>query len=129
MYLSYTLLKAPWGTRQLIIAYLKGGYMTNTSPRITTQGKWSIGFAIVAMVCFIVFFIEIHLLGFKGGDTWTWDWPSMPILFAGVSFISAFVTGIISILKYKEKSTLVIISAIIGGLVMVFLLGEFLVPH
>jgi len=103
--------------------------MTNKSPRITTQGKWSIGFAIVAMVCFIVFFIEIHLLGFKGGDTWTWDWPSMPILFAGVSFISAFVTGIISILKYKEKSTLVIISAIIGGLVMVFLLGEFLVPH
>jgi hypothetical protein len=51
------------------------------------------------------------------------------ILLAGVSFLSALVTGVIGIFKYTDKSILIIISTVSGALVLIFLLGEFLVPH
>ena len=103
--------------------------MKSTSLPTTTLGKCSFGFAIAAFLCFFVFLLEITVFGLKGGDTWTWDWPTMPILIAGVFFVSAFVTGIISILKYKERAVLVVLSTGVGALVLIFLLGEFFFPH
>ena len=44
----------------------------------TTMGKWSIGLVIAAFLCFAVFLVEIAS-GFRGGDTWTWDWPTIPV--------------------------------------------------
>jgi hypothetical protein len=103
--------------------------MKSTSLPTTALGKWSLGFVIAAILCFFIFIIEITALGFRGGDTWTWDWQTMPIIIAGVTFVSAFVTGIISILKYKERAVLAILSTGFGLLVLIFLLGEFLSPH
>jgi hypothetical protein len=54
---------------------------------------------------------------------------SVPMLIAGISGISAFFTGIIGILKSKERSVLVFIAVLIGFFILVFILGEFLFPH
>jgi hypothetical protein len=43
--------------------------------------------------------------------------------------VLSFVSGLIAIAKQKERATVVYISTIIGALLLVFLLGEFLFPH
>jgi hypothetical protein len=48
---------------------------------------------------------------------------------AGISAISAFFTGIISIIKRKERSILVFWGTVIRFFVLSFVLGEFLFPH
>ena len=51
------------------------------------------------------------------------------IIPAGICGIAAFFTGIISIIKSKERSVLVFLTTVIGFLVLIFVLGEILVPH
>ena len=43
--------------------------------------------------------------------------------------ISALVTGLISIIKQKERAVLVYISTLVGAALTLFLIGEFLFPH
>jgi len=50
-------------------------------------------------------------------------------LIALAAIIIGGLSSIISIIKYKERSIFSFISAIIGLLGILFLLGEFLVPH
>jgi hypothetical protein len=94
----------------------------------TTLGKWSIGLVIAAILCFAVFLVEIAA-GFRGGDTWTWDWPTIPVLLAGAFVFSSMVTGIIGIVKSKERSVLVILATAVGLFFSLLVLGEFLFPH
>ena len=94
----------------------------------TTLGKWSIGLVIAAILCFAVFVVEIAS-GFRGGDTWTWDWPTIPVLLAGVFVFSGMLTGIIGIVKSRERSVLVILATAIGLFFVLLVLGEFLFPH
>ena len=95
----------------------------------TLLGKWSIWL----IIAFIVFFITFQLLvasGQRGGATFFSNLAlSVPMLIAGFSGISAFFTGIIGIIKSKERSVLVFIATIIGFFILFFVLGEFLVPH
>jgi hypothetical protein len=99
----------------------------------TTLGKWSIGLVIVAICCFVVFIIEVAL-GLRGGDSLDFSDPSqlgpaIPILLAGVFFVSAMVTGLIGIVKNRERSVLVFLAVAIGMFVLLLVLGEFLAPH
>ena len=85
------------------------------------------------IVAFIALFTLFQLLvasGQRGGDTFFSN-PllAVPILIAGICGISAFFTGIIGIIKNKERSALVFISTIIGFFILLFVSGEFLVPH
>jgi hypothetical protein len=50
-------------------------------------------------------------------------------MLVGVSFISAVVTGIIGIVKYKERNFLVFPAAAMSIFALVFILSEFLFPH
>jgi len=43
--------------------------------------------------------------------------------------ISALVTGLISILKKKERALLVYVSTLVGAGLTLFLIAEFLFPH
>ena len=43
--------------------------------------------------------------------------------------VAAFVTGLISIIKGKERSILVFIGTLVGVFALIFVLGEFLFPH
>jgi hypothetical protein len=43
--------------------------------------------------------------------------------------ILAFITGLLAIIRGKEKAILVYVSSLIGALVIVFLIDEVLYPH
>lgn len=95
----------------------------------TRLGKWSVGLIII----FFLFFALFQLLvasGQQGGATFFSN-PvlTIPILLAGTSGVFAFFTGIISILKNKERSVLVFLATAIGLFIMLFWLGEILSPH
>ncbi len=95
----------------------------------TRLGKWSIWL----IVAFILLFMMFQLLvasGQRGGDTFFSNLAlSVPMLIAGICGILAFFTGIIGIIKGKERSVLVFIATVIGFFILFFVLGEFLVPH
>jgi hypothetical protein len=46
-----------------------------------------------------------------------------------VSGISAFITGLMAIIRQKEHASLVYAATMIGALLILFLLGEFIFPH
>ena len=95
----------------------------------TRLGKWSIWL----IIAFIVLFISFQLLlasGQRGGTTFFSNLAlSIPVLMAGICGVSAFFTGIIGIVKSKERSALVFLATIIGFFILFFALGEILVPH
>jgi hypothetical protein len=43
--------------------------------------------------------------------------------------ISAFIIGLLAILKQKENAILVYVSTLIGGLLILYLIGEVAFPH
>lgn len=67
--------------------------------------------------------------GQVGGNTFFDDLSiSIPMTLASLSGIAAFVIGLISIIKAKERSLMVYIAAVIGLLLILFLAGELLGP-
>jgi hypothetical protein len=95
----------------------------------TRLGKWSIWL----IIAFIVLFITFQLLvasGQRGGATFFSN-PTLavPMLISGISGMFAFFTGIIGIIKSKERSVLTFIATIIGLFILFFAVGELLVPH
>lgn len=92
----------------------------------TSLGRWSVGLAAAFILLSILFAVLTGLGGVGPG-------PVAPIVIAtvifGISGIAAFVTGLISIVKSKERSILVFLAAVVGLFCLVFFLGEFLFPH
>jgi hypothetical protein len=43
--------------------------------------------------------------------------------------VSAFITGLLVIIRHKEKSLLVYASTIVGALLVLFLIAEITFPH
>jgi cytochrome bd-type quinol oxidase subunit 2 len=100
----------------------------------TTLGRWSVKLIIV----FFALIILVQIIAAVGRSQGAFDSSSlnvfqllMPIIIipAGVCGVAAFVTGIISIIKSKERSVFVFFSTAIGLFVLLFVLGEFLFPH
>lgn len=54
---------------------------------------------------------------------------ALAMLAAFISGISAFITGLIAILKQKERAPLVYVAVAVGTLLMFFLIGEISSPH
>ena len=100
----------------------------------TYLGKWSVGLAGV----FIALFMLAQIVAAVGRSQGAFEperssfyaflFPAI-IIPVGICGIGAFFTGIISIIKRKERSVLVIITTIIGFIVLDFVLGEFLFPQ
>jgi len=95
----------------------------------TTLGKWSV--ALISV--FIVLLASFQLLvasGQRGGETFfSGLLLTVPILLAGISGISAFVVGLIGVIRSRERSAVVYLAITIGLLVLLFGLGEILFPH
>ena len=99
-------------------------------------GKWSLGLIILMP---ILLFIGTSLIApiynsVPAGSNLLADLVSRPFLtlfmLAGMAAgISSFITGLVTILKKKEKALLVYISTIIGGLVTFFLISLMLFPE
>jgi len=95
----------------------------------TNLGKYSLILIIAFFIFLAIFFLFINL-GEKGGDTYFSNLKlTIPFTIAWISAIASFFTGIISILKDKERAVLVFLSTILGFLILLFILAEFLFPH
>ena len=95
----------------------------------TSWGKWSVGL-IVALILFFVLFVILVASGQRGDEKFFSNLLlTVPMLLAGTCGVAAFVTGLIGIIKSKERSILAYLAIFIGFEIMVFGLGEFLVPH
>ena len=102
----------------------------------TSLGRWSLGLIATMLV---LFFIGSSLASFfyqsvPAGNTIFEDIAMRPVLaismlLAMVSGLSSFITGLIAIVKQKERALLVYVSTAIGALLILFLLGELLFPH
>ncbi|MEE4194873.1 MAG: hypothetical protein V2J07_06720 [Anaerolineae bacterium] len=102
----------------------------------TTLGKWSL---ILIVVMPVLLFVGTSLSGslYEGvpaGDTLPQDILARPLLavsmLAGFGCgIAALVTGLIAILKEKERAGLVFVSTIIGGLTTILIIGQMLFPE
>jgi len=100
----------------------------------TKLGKW----AVRLIAGFFLLFILVQIIAAVGRNQGAFDSDSFnayqilipaTIIPAGICGIAAFFTGIISIIKSKERSVLVFLTTVIGFLVLIFVLGEILVPH
>lgn len=102
----------------------------------TLLGKWSIGLIIAMPILFFIggSFTNTIYESVPSGDSILEDIAIRPALaltmLAGmVAGILAFITGIITVAAKKERSFFVYISTLIGLLLIIFLLGEFISPH
>lgn len=103
---------------------------------ISILGKWSVGLIITMPLLFIIgtSFTNSLYKSVPSGDTILADIAMRPALaltmLAGMaSGISALITGLLAIIRKKEKAVLVFISSLIGALLVLYLVGEVLYPH
>ncbi len=95
----------------------------------TPLGKWSTGL-IIAFIVFIVVFQLLVVSGQRGGKTFSSNLVlTIPILLAGTSGVFAFLTGLIGVIRNRERSILVFLAMLIGLFVLFFCLGEVIFPH
>jgi cytochrome bd-type quinol oxidase subunit 2 len=95
----------------------------------TSLGKWSVRLILIFFVSLATFSLLVAS-GQRGGETFfSNQLLTFPILTAGATGVAAFFSGIISILKQKERAILVFVAAAIGLFVIYFALGEILFPH
>jgi hypothetical protein len=113
--------------------------MTKQSWRILPKsalGKWSVGLIVAMPLLFFIgsSFTNSLYKSVPSGDTILADLVARPALaltmLAGMAAgISAFITGLLALIRQKDHALLVFVSSTIGGLLVVFLAGEFLFPH
>lgn len=95
----------------------------------TRLGKWST-WLIVAFVVFYAIFYLFVASGQRGGATFFSNlYLAVPVVIAAISGIAAFFTGIIGVIKSRERAILVYLAILIGLLVLLFCLAEILFPH
>jgi hypothetical protein len=87
-------------------------------------GKWSAGLAAAFILILVLSSVLMGLGGVGPGPVG----PILGVAF-GISGIAALVTGLMSIIRSKERSILVILAVAAGLFVLIFFLGEFLYPH
>lgn len=99
-------------------------------------GKWSIGLIVVTPILFIIAgsFTTSLYASIPAGETILADISARPALaltmLAGmVTGISAFITGMLAIIRQKENAVLVYVSTLIGALLLLFLIGEIIFPE
>ena len=105
-------------------------------PPKTKLGWWSLGLAAAMPVLFFIGMSFTNLLykSVPAGNTILKDIAVRPALaltmLAGmVSGISAFIIGLIAIIRQKARALLVYGATLIGALLIIFLLGELIFPH
>jgi hypothetical protein len=113
--------------------------MTKQSWRImpkTTLGKWSVGLIVAMPLLFMIgiSFTDSLYKTVPAGSTILADIAARPALaltmLTGMGAgISAFITGLLAIIRQRDHALLVYVSSLIGALLILFLAGEVLSPH
>lgn len=84
----------------------------------TKFGRWSVWLNAFFLITISISIILVNVLGILSYDDHWWD-VTVPIL--ALATITAFILGIIAIIKNKERSVFVYASVIVGLLVILFI--------
>jgi len=102
----------------------------------TISGKWSLGLIVAMPILFFIgtSFTNTLYKSVPAGSTILKDIVGRPALaltmLAGMAAgISAFIVGLIAIIRQKERALLAYVATLIGMLLILFLIGEILFPH
>ena len=102
----------------------------------TISGKWSLGLIVAMPILFFIgtSFTNTLYKSVSAGSTILKDIVGRPALaltmLAGMAAgISAFIVGLIAIIRQKERALLAYVATLIGMLLILFLIGEILFPH
>lgn len=102
----------------------------------TTLGKLSIGLIVIVPLLFLLgrLFMNMFYESVSSGDTILEDITkrpalALPMLSGMVSGVSAFIVGLIVIIRNRERSLLVYIATVLGALFTLFLIGEIAFLH
>jgi hypothetical protein len=102
----------------------------------TLLGKWSIGMVVAMPLLFWIgsSFTNSLYESTSAGNTILEDIANRPtlavtVLAGPVCGISAFITGLIALIKQKDRAPLVFVATAVGALLVLFLVGEVLFPH
>lgn len=100
----------------------------------TSYGKWSGRFLLAFLSLYMLSIILVTLSVRLAGETATLNPAFSPFLavsgiLALISGISAFVFGVLSIIKQKERSVSAFLALLLGVIVLIFIAGEILLPH
>ena len=102
----------------------------------TTLGMWTVGLIAAMPILFVIGSSSSSSLyeSVPAGRTILADVAARPILalsmLAGmVAGFTAFIVGLLAIVKKKENALLVYVSTVIGGLLTLFLVSELAFPH
>jgi hypothetical protein len=95
----------------------------------TKLGNKSACFILIFAVSIASFYILVAS-GQRGGATFFSN-PILtaPVLTAATSGIAAFITGLVSIIKHRERSISVYLAVGFGLFTLLFVLGEIIYPH
>jgi uncharacterized BrkB/YihY/UPF0761 family membrane protein len=85
----------------------------------TKLGNWSVGLNIFFLIVIIISVTLVNVFGILSYDNHWWD-VTVPVAF--LIEMTAFFTGIISVIKNKERSVLVYLSVVTGLLTILFIL-------
>ena len=92
-------------------------------------GKCSTGL-LAAFVVLLAVFQLLVASGQRGGETFFSNLAlTIPMLIAGLCGAIAFFTGLIAVIRNKERSILVFLAILVGFFILLFSIGEFLFPH
>ncbi|MCA9999100.1 MAG: hypothetical protein KDE56_25225 [Anaerolineales bacterium] len=102
----------------------------------TILGKWSVGLIVVMPILFVIgtSFTNSLYAAVPASGTILADIAARPALaltmLAGMAAgITAFIVGLLALVRQKERALLVYASTVVGALLLVFLAGEFISPH
>ena len=84
----------------------------------TRLGRWSVWLSAFFLITIGSSIVLVNVLGILSYDDHWWD-VTVPIAF--LASITAFILGIIAIIKNKERSVFVYASVIVGLLVILFI--------
>lgn len=99
-------------------------------------GRWSVGLAAAAPLLFLIgFSLSSSLYASVPAGRTIWadltgrPWLVLTMLTGMASGVSAFITGLLALVKGREKALLVYVSTGLGGLFTLFLAADLAFPH
>jgi hypothetical protein len=102
----------------------------------TAIGGWSIGLIVVVPILFTLgsSLTDTLYASVSAGSTILADIAARPFLalsmLAGMAAgVAGFITGLVALIKHKEKALLVYLSTVIGGILTLYLIAELAFPH
>lgn len=85
----------------------------------TKLGKWAGGLSAVFLVLLIALILGMNVAGWQPGTP-----LSLIVACAMIAGVATFVTGVVSLIKFKDRSFVVIFATIFGSIAILILIME-----